>query len=569
MKKRPSSMTQKNSNKPVKAASGGSLVYFLLLLLVISMTDFLYYLINGHLPEAFFSITTCFCAFLLPLYFFRNHMKTYLRFLLPVLLLVPFSVGGIVLFNLPVTDGVVLAIVNTTRAEAGELLHNYLFLFLGVLLFLALTYIVLYRRTPPNISARISAGLSLCSLIILLLLPLADRDKQSHPHYFQRLRGRIYATFPFSIAYCSGLVYRQYHLIGDTRRQREEFRFGASQSSLQKTRQVYVLIIGESSRYDHWALNGYPRNTSPKLSRRPNLLSFSQTVAGACFTEFSVPQIITCATADHFEDHYRQRSVLEAFRESGFTTYWITDQFDQGHIKMHQGDADHLYQYSFLDPNSAKSLHHTDMELLASLKTVLSDTASKKFILIHTMGSHFDYSARYPDGFDQFRPSLKTVAAQPNDFSKKDILINSYDNSILFSDSFIDSTIGMVNGQHLCASVFYISDHGENLFDDDRKISLHAEVTPTAFTAHVPFFIWYSDSLRNHFPDKIRWLVSHRDYKTAAEDIVPTLTDLCDIHFPLQDPSKCLDANTFRNSRQLLVGSGMVLFQYDSMANRK
>ncbi|WP_394346731.1 sulfatase-like hydrolase/transferase [Thermoflavifilum aggregans] len=39
-------------------------------------------------------------------------------------------------------------------------------------------------------------------------------------------------------------------------------------------RQVCVFIIGESSRYDHWHINGYSRNTSPSLDTMHNLISF-------------------------------------------------------------------------------------------------------------------------------------------------------------------------------------------------------------------------------------------------------------------------------------------------------
>jgi glucan phosphoethanolaminetransferase (alkaline phosphatase superfamily) len=35
---------------------------------------------------------------------------------------------------------------------------------------------------------------------------------------------------------------------------------------------VVVMVLGESSRYDRWSLNGYARDTNPLLSQEPNLV---------------------------------------------------------------------------------------------------------------------------------------------------------------------------------------------------------------------------------------------------------------------------------------------------------
>ena len=37
-------------------------------------------------------------------------------------------------------------------------------------------------------------------------------------------------------------------------------------------REIHVLVIGESSRYDRWRLNGYERDTNPLLSQESNLV---------------------------------------------------------------------------------------------------------------------------------------------------------------------------------------------------------------------------------------------------------------------------------------------------------
>ena len=41
------------------------------------------------------------------------------------------------------------------------------------------------------------------------------------------------------------------------------------------------------------------------------------------------------------------------------------------------------------------------------LNDVLQDkSTNKKFIVIHTLGSHFRYNYRYPEKFNKYKPSL-------------------------------------------------------------------------------------------------------------------------------------------------------------------
>ncbi|MGH2645795.1 MAG: sulfatase-like hydrolase/transferase, partial [Chitinophagaceae bacterium] len=67
------------------------------------------------------------------------------------------------------------------------------------------------------------------------------------------------------------------------------FSFHAYRKSPLDKKLVYIFIIGESSSYYHWQINGYQRPTSPKIVNLKNLISFSNVVSGAHYTELSVP----------------------------------------------------------------------------------------------------------------------------------------------------------------------------------------------------------------------------------------------------------------------------------------
>lgn len=71
-----------------------------------------------------------------------------------------------------------------------------------------------------------------------------------------------------------------------------------------------------------------------------------------------------------------------------------------------------------------------DMDLVdKSLIKVLNKNEDKDFIVIHAWGSHWAYFERYPPAFDIFKPSAKYLNIQPTDAAKKELIVNSYDNS--------------------------------------------------------------------------------------------------------------------------------------------
>ena len=54
-----------------------------------------------------------------------------------------------------------------------------------------------------------------------------------------------------------------------------------------------VFVLGETLRADHLHLNGYSRNTTPLLSSREGVISFSDLFTSKTITATSVPQMLT------------------------------------------------------------------------------------------------------------------------------------------------------------------------------------------------------------------------------------------------------------------------------------
>jgi glucan phosphoethanolaminetransferase (alkaline phosphatase superfamily) len=204
-----------------------------------------------------------------------------------------------------------------------------------------------------------------------------------------------------------------------------------------------------------------------------------------------------------------------------------------------------------------------DMQLVDTLKKILSQSGDKKFIIIHGLGSHYSYSARYPDQFDIFKPSNKTITTKITNKKFKDVLINSYDNSIYYTDAVIDSVIRLVDKKNAFSSVTYISDHGEDLMDDGRSLTAHHQGSPpTRYTAHIPFFVWYSPKLETRYPDKISNLLQHKDAKVSSQNLIYSLTGMVGIHYLTRDSLNDITSPYFKNNKQLIMGEKMKAYHY-------
>lgn len=161
---------------------------------------------------------------------------------------------------------------------------------------------------------------------------------------------------------------------------------------------------------------------------------------------------------------------------------------------------------------------------------------------MHTIGSHYQYQLRYPHHFDIFKPSLKDLPEEKisSDLSNKEKLINSYDNSIFYTDYFISSIIKRIASLKSVGAVIYISDHGEDLLDDERNLFLHGNKEITRYVAHIPLFIWLSDLYKNYFPQKTAAVLSNKQEKISIDNIFYSLLDMADIEYEDEDLTKSI-----------------------------
>jgi glucan phosphoethanolaminetransferase (alkaline phosphatase superfamily) len=312
-----------------------------------------------------------------------------------------------------------------------------------------------------------------------------------------------------------------------------QFRFGAHQVSLQDAPQVVVMVLGESSRADRWSLNGYERDTNPLLAKEANLVSLADMIAPVSATRLSVPVILTRKPATQsLRAGFSETSFISAYREAGFKTFWLSNQMSFGEfdtpVSVFAKEADVT---RFFNLGGFTNRSDFDDVLLAPLQTAISDPAPKKLIVLHTLGNHWNYSQRHPQEFDRWKPSLFGVDKPAYTSLKlKPEINNSYDNSILYTDWLLAQLIGLLKAGPPLASMMYVADHGQTLYDGSCKLAFHGH--NTQFEFHVPALVWYSDAYGAAHADKVAQLRQHRAAPLATENVFHSLLDMADIRYP-------------------------------------
>ncbi|MFD2273899.1 sulfatase-like hydrolase/transferase [Undibacterium arcticum] len=201
-------------------------------------------------------------------------------------------------------------------------------------------------------------------------------------------------------------------------------------------------------------------------------------------------------------------------------------QFDTP-VSVFAKEADVL---QFMNLGGFTNNSNLDKILLDPLKNAIADPAPKKLIVLHTLGSHWNYSHRYPQEFDQWKPSLFGIDNPVyTNLKIKPQLNNSYDNSILYTDWFLAQVIDTLKTSGQLSAMLYSSDHGQTLYDGSCNLAFHGHNTQYEF--HIPALMWYSDLYKSTYPDKIAQLQRHTRSRLSTENMFHTLLDMADIRY--------------------------------------
>jgi len=314
--------------------------------------------------------------------------------------------------------------------------------------------------------------------------------------HHQIRKGIIFAYPPQSLIKSIVSYYTQYPSLNE-RKQLSSINsaFKTKNSSHKANNLKVVLIIGESARAQNFSINNYNRETSTKISLIKNFLSFKNVTPCGNITSYSVSCMLSRQGSANFSLPTKEESVIKIFEHLNFSTSWFSTQKAFGDNNALMLLASQAQNFYFADQiaNKIGGNNIYDEYLLDDLKLEIT-RPNDSFIILHSQGSHFLYDDRYPDNFKIFNPTcndknLKNCSRQQ--------IINSYDNSIAYSDFFINSVVESLKNEN--ALLIYVSDHGQ--FLGENGIYYHGPSGSNKESVHrVPMFLWMSDKLmKNNF----------------------------------------------------------------------
>ncbi|WP_299433168.1 sulfatase-like hydrolase/transferase [uncultured Aquimarina sp.] len=297
--------------------------------------------------------------------------------------------------------------------------------------------------------------------------------------------------------------------------------------------ETYVFIIGESTTKNKMNLYGYQKETNPKLNNIKNeLFIFDQVISPHTHTITSLSKSLTL---NNYQNPSKQDngSIIQLMNAAGFKTYWLSNQkpigaFENLTTKISKGAS----VRNFINIANHNKKTPYDHKLIKPLKIALNDTANKKAIFIHLLGTHLQYNKRYPKEFEYFTTSdIK---------DKKEVLINEYDNAVRYNDFVVREIIKEVKAKNIMSYVLYFSDHGEEVYFDRKDFYGHYEEDPTRSMYEIPFILWTSVKYK-----KLRKSSFNVHNRFMTDELIHAVSDISGIRFTGFDKKRSIFNNFY------------------------
>ncbi|CAE6946309.1 phosphoethanolamine transferase [Vibrio sp. B1FLJ16] len=270
-----------------------------------------------------------------------------------------------------------------------------------------------------------------------------------------------------------------------------------SQAALKQAEEkptLLVFVVGETARSQNYALNGYERNTNAYTSHL-DVISFQDFSSCGTATAVSLPCMFSQLTHNKFDRNKadNQDNVLDVMQRAGIDLLWKENDGGDKNVA-------HKIKKVTIDRNKADQWCNGstcyDIALLNGLDREIESMNGNRVVTLHLNGSHGPtYFQRYPKDKAFFQPDCPRADIENCSVEQ---IINSYDNTIRYTDYVLEQTIEKLNGleDKYNTALIYISDHGESL--GENGMFLHGMPYSLApdYQKRVPFMTWMSPGFK-------------------------------------------------------------------------
>ena len=475
-------------------------------------------------------------AFLLPVFLFPKQVKIYLLLFLGIVYIPTLiNVAHIVIFGEVINPASLRCIFDTNWAEAWEFIVHFSSWQLVVCL-LALFAFALFAfriaRPVNKLNANLIKFMSrFCYLCLILTI-----CKGAYTYYDRSNQLPVLALRDELHSYN-----KEVEATLRIRNSLPAYRFHNIKSSLpEDVSQTYVLVVGESLNRNHMSLYGYKRDTSPLLKQiQDELLIFDNVYSPHATTLASLTKVLSFANDDAEGLAMLRGSLVDYFKDAGFKTFWISNQFDSGENDDLLGVWGHAADETFfINKSYWRNLNAPyDEKVIPVFEKALQDEAQKKLIVVHLMGSHTRYVKRYPSRFNKFSGE-----------GARALNVAQYDNSVLYNDFVVRSLIEMLRkyADNHVASLLYLSDHGEDVSEAVDSCHCHSEVVATEEMFQVPFVLWNSQTYNRVRHDFVKKIKSKKHIFFDSENLIHAFAELAGLKNKDINPRLSLFADNYK-----------------------
>ncbi len=464
--------------------------------------------------------------------------------------------GYFLVYGQEFSQSVIFILFESNVAEGSEYLAQY-FSWWMPLAYLAYAggALLLWRRLRPvYLGERVRVLVPVALVLVVLGYPLTKEfvQKGNWEAAVEHMQTRMEPAVPWQLV----VGYQKYQTqLGSMQKLLASNAALAPLRNLQNLEgnkpSTLVLVIGESTNRQRMSLYGYPRPTTPELDTlRDQLDIFDNVVTPRPYTIEALQQVLTFADQQSPEAYLTTPSLLNMMKQAGYKTFWITNQQTLTErntmLTTFSKQAD---EQVYLNQNRNQNARQYDGDVLAPFAKALADSAPRKLIVVHLLGTHMSYRFRYPQEFERFT----TAEGVPTSVTEDQLpTYNSYDNAVLYNDFVVGSLIKSYAETDPNGFLVYLADHGEAVFDAPAASVLgRNEGRPTSPMYTVPFIVWRSPQWRAEDPRDLQAVLS-RPY--SSEHFIHTFADLARIRFDELDLTKSLVSQQFE-PRPLLIGN--------------
>ncbi|MEO5795919.1 MAG: phosphoethanolamine--lipid A transferase [Rhodoferax sp.] len=302
---------------------------------------------------------------------------------------------------------------------------------------------------------------------------------------------------------------------------------------------LLLLVVGETGRAGQFALNGYPRPTTPELAKE-HIASYRNAWSCGTNTAASVPCMFSHLGKQAYESRTANyEGLLDVLQRSGLGVVWIDNQAGC------KGVCDRV-------PNtSTTQLKNKDLcvdgecfdeIMLSQMDARIAELPAERrakgvVVLLHQMGGHGPaYYKRTPAAFKKFMPECTSNNLQ--DCSQA-LLVNAYDNTILYTDHVLANAIEWLKSKETTntPAMVYVADHGESL--GENNIYLHGlpyDIAPDV-QKRVPWITWLSPAFEQRSHVATECLQKRQDIKVSHDNYFHSVLGLLNVKTSLYQPA--------------------------------